>query len=192
MSMAIEGKSLVLQGERRGLKNLRLPLLAGFLCPKCGGILKAYFEVKEPVPVWKYEGVEDEHHTRLHTFSVPGGQGIVSNRHDGRYDPVCGLKVYWALNLKENLLKWFEENFSEYRLTDLANLVRKVEAGEVEGLTAVRDLFGSTDRLLTYDSSEWEVRWKTNDEQWEEYRKRRDTFLQNKLRTFGCVVAETK
>lgn len=187
-----ESKIILFKSERRNLMTRAFDLLAAFICPKCGGILKAYFETSEAIPVWKYEGVETEHHSRFHSFTVEGAQGMVSRRHDGSYDPVCSLKVFWALELKENILKWFEENLPESRIRSVAELARKAERGEVDGLTIVHDLCGSADTLLAYDPSKWDIPWDRAGESWEEFRKRKDAFIEAKLKALGCVVAEDK
>lgn len=190
MGIKIEGKEIVFAGQGRWLPTLRLPLLLGFRCPKCQEVLRAYFATKELVEVWKYEGVEKEHQSRYQVFATSGGQGIVSRYHNGDYR--CGLQVYRALNLKENLLEWFREQFKGHRLASLAELVRKTLTGKVDGLTVVKDLCGSNDTVLAYDSLRWEAKWDTRGEQWEDYKKRRDAFLEEKLAALGCVVAEVK
>jgi hypothetical protein len=190
MGIKIEAKEILFAGKGRWLPTLRLPLLLGFICPKCPEVLRAYFATNEPVEVWKYEGVEKENQSRYQVFTACGGQGMVSCHHNGDYR--CGLQVYWALNLKENLLEWFQEHFKGHRLTTLAELVRKTQAGEVDGLTIVKDMCGSNDTILAYDPSRWEAKWDTRGEEWEDYTKRRDAFLEEKLGALGCVVAESK
>lgn len=190
MSITMNGKTILFKGARRGTMTRAFELLAGFLCPKCGVILKAYFETQDPVPVWKYEGVEKEHESKYQTFVVPGGQGMVAKQHEGDYR--CGLQVYWASSLRDNLQKWFEDHCTGYQLRSLADLLQNVSEDEVDGLVAVTDVCGSGDTLLVYDSSKWEVKWNSIGERWEEYKKRRDEFLDQRLKTLGCVVAETK
>jgi len=183
----MNGKTILFKGAKRGTMTRAFELLAGFLCPKCGAILKAYFETRDPVLVWKYEGVEKEHESKYQTFTVPGGQGMVAKQHDSDYR--CGLQVYWASSLKDNLLKWFEDHGIGYQLRSIVDLMQKVREGGVDGLIGVGDICGSDDTLLVYDSSKWEVKWNSSGERWEDYKKRRDELFDQRLKNLGCVVA---
>lgn len=190
MSITVNGKTILFKPAKRGVMTRAFELLTGFVSPKCGTILKAYFETKDPVPVWKYEGVEKEQESKYQSFEVPGGQGMVAKHHDGDYR--CGLQVYWASSLRDNLLRWFEDHCTGYRLGSLVDLIQKVREGGVDGLVGVRDICGSDDTLLVYDPSKWEVKWNSNGERWEEYKKRRDEFFDQKIKSLGCVVAGKK
>jgi len=190
MSIRIIGQELVFSSETKRLPTIRCQILSAFICPGCQNILKVYFQAKEQICQWRYEGVDCDYESGFNSVTVPGGQGLVDKSHDG-YGSPCKLQIYWALNLKANLNVWLEENFPEYQFCSLDKAIELVGGGKIEGLYSVQDQYNNKDKLLGYDKSKWEIEWDYGKESYEKWQKRQRRELKQKIKLLGCVKKKT-
>lgn len=185
MSIIISGDRIIFFSFRKDLPNHSCKLLSLFICPLCKKILKVYFRTDKTIEQWKYEGIEYEGESTFHSIIVPGGQGLVEQTHS-YYNSGCSLKIYWALDLRNNLIDWLEEHFSDYQFSSLDKVIELVESGKIEGLYSIPDQYNSQDRLLGYDKSKWEIEWDYGKESYEKWKKRQNKILRQKIKLIGC------
>ena len=185
MAIEINGDRIIFSSPKKSLMTISCKLVSAFLCPKCNGILKVYFETEKPIPWVKYEGVPVEHSV-FDAISVIGGQALIDKKH-GSYEADCDLEIYWKLNPEHSLLDWLEKNFPEHAFESLKNTTTLIRRRQVPGFFLKSDLFNEKDLLLCYDKKEFEGEWDSQKESYEKWEKRNRKKLKERIDLLGCV-----
>ena len=185
MRVRIDGDEIVFTDGSVGSPEQRRPLLSGYICPKCGEVLKVYFLTDEPVtvddgPSWAPSAA------KFRSFTAAGGQGIVSQTHR-KYGSACTLEVFWAPSLTYNLIEWLRKNHEDRRFASLDRALATVRAGEVSGLVATPDVMGGDGCLLGFDEESWSAPWDYRGETYEQYKARSTQEDEAKLQELGVV-----
>lgn len=186
MTAEILGREIVIV-DRRGRRICR-PLLSGFVCPKCGEVLKAYFKTDEPVDIGQQES-RTYGQEQFRSLIVTGGQALISETHR-EYGGLCDLKIYWAPSLRHNLSAWLRKHQPDRSCDTYDVGLTQVMAQRVPGLVPIPDVIGGDVCLLGFDDQAWCPAWDHRSESYEEWNERVEETKNEKLTQLG-VVSET-
>jgi hypothetical protein len=187
MTVKIVGQEIVIV-DQRGRRVCR-PLLSGFVCPKCGELLKAHFETDRPVDTGGQGRNSYDRREQIRSLVVPGGQALISGTHR-QYGGICALEIYWAPSLRHNLDAWLTKHRQGCRLGNYTVAIRQARAGRIPGLVPIPDIVGGDACLLSFDQGAWCPDWDPRWESYDEWDRRATETAKEKLQLLG-VTPET-